>query len=283
MANRPQLTERNSVHSTFIFWYTKPWNLLAIFQTLAYSHSFIFFPLLNVATLVLVCKYGSFARKAFLSDGSGCGYSCDRSTRDRSRRRAIETWQEIYFFGNGREKLFFRKFDNRSSRHSSSYMGLDFHQAKDVWYLNGYGGIQFCWILGWLCTIRRKLAVIRTMDEWGLVYGIGRRRYLGWMEFLCANQFCTCDRITQANPWFQLTLGQTAATTALEAHYNTITADNITSIASYGFNHVRIPISFWAFINLTSDEPYVGGIQLAHLDRIAAACYNSGIYILLDL
>jgi len=89
-----------------------------------------------------------------------------------------------------------------------------------------------------------------------------------------------------ANVWDEWglseTLGATAATTALEAHYNTITADNISTIASYGFNHIRVPISFWAFIPLVS-EPYVGGIQLAHLDRIAQACYANNMYILLDL
>lgn len=81
---------------------------------------------------------------------------------------------------------------------------------------------------------------------------------------------------------FTQTLGTTAATNQLYAHWNTwITQDDFNEIASLGLNHVRIPIGYWA-VNPLAGDPYVQG-QLPILDQAITWARTAGLKVLLDL
>ncbi|RDW82730.1 putative glucan 1,3-beta-glucosidase-2 [Coleophoma cylindrospora] len=78
------------------------------------------------------------------------------------------------------------------------------------------------------------------------------------------------------------TLGPAAAQSVLEAHWNSwITEADFTEIASFGLNHVRIPIGYWA-LNPLPGDPYVQG-QLPILDRAIGWARSAGIKVMLDL
>jgi glucan 1,3-beta-glucosidase len=81
---------------------------------------------------------------------------------------------------------------------------------------------------------------------------------------------------------FTQALGKTAAQQQLEAHWNSwITEADFQEIASFGLNHVRIPIGYWA-LNPLDGDPYVQG-QLPILDQAVTWARSAGIKILLDL
>lgn len=78
------------------------------------------------------------------------------------------------------------------------------------------------------------------------------------------------------------TLGQAAAQSLLEAHWNSwITEDDFQEIASMGLNHVRIPLGYWA-LNPLSGDPYVQG-QLPILDQAIGWARSAGLKVMLDL
>ena len=89
------------------------------------------------------------------------------------------------------------------------------------------------------------------------------------------------------NAWDEWTFTEALgdnATNALEDHWSSwLTNDDIASIASAGFNHLRIPTGFWQWIPTEGDEPYVTTGQKAQLDRMVEAAYNNKLYVLLDL
>lgn len=77
-------------------------------------------------------------------------------------------------------------------------------------------------------------------------------------------------------------LGQTEASSRLTQHWNTwITENDFKTIAGWGFNHVRIPIGYWAFQPLSGD-PYVQG-QEAVLDQAIQWASNNGLKVWIDL
>ncbi len=81
---------------------------------------------------------------------------------------------------------------------------------------------------------------------------------------------------------FTQALGRTAAQQQLEVHWNSwITEADFLEIASYGLNHVRIPIGYWA-LNPLDGDPYVQG-QLPILDQAIGWARGAGLKVLLDL
>lgn len=77
-------------------------------------------------------------------------------------------------------------------------------------------------------------------------------------------------------------LGSSAAYDLLNAHWASwITEDDFAEIASYGLNHVRIPIGYWA-LNPLDGDPYVQG-QLPYLDSAIGWARTHGLKVLLDL
>ena len=75
------------------------------------------------------------------------------------------------------------------------------------------------------------------------------------------------------------------AQSVLEEHWNTwITDDDIRIIAESGFNTIRIPVGYWAFIDQPSGTPYVSmGGQLDQITRVLASAANYSLYAILDI
>ncbi|KAI1153177.1 glycoside hydrolase family 5 protein [Nemania diffusa] len=79
-------------------------------------------------------------------------------------------------------------------------------------------------------------------------------------------------------------LGQEAADAAFDTHWKSwVTQDDITEIASYGLNTIRIPVGFWIKEDLVlSDEYYPRG-GLKYLDRLVGWAGDAGLYVIIDL
>ncbi|KAH8679968.1 1,3-beta glucanase [Tricladium varicosporioides] len=81
---------------------------------------------------------------------------------------------------------------------------------------------------------------------------------------------------------FTATLGKAAAQNQLTQHWASwITEADFKEIASFGLNHVRIPIGYWA-LNPLAGDPYVQG-QLPFLDNAIKWARNAGLKVMLDL
>jgi len=81
---------------------------------------------------------------------------------------------------------------------------------------------------------------------------------------------------------FTQNLGKDAAQNRLNAHWSSwITQADFTEIASFGLNHVRIPVGYWALAPLPGD-PYVQG-QLPFLDQAIEWARAAGLKVMLDL
>jgi glucan 1,3-beta-glucosidase len=81
---------------------------------------------------------------------------------------------------------------------------------------------------------------------------------------------------------FTKALGKGTAQSQLNAHWGSwITEADFQEIASFGLNHVRIPIGYWAVAPVDGD-PYVQG-QLTYLDRAIGWARNAGLKVMLDL
>ncbi|KAI9047801.1 hypothetical protein LZ554_008510 [Drepanopeziza brunnea f. sp. 'monogermtubi'] len=77
-------------------------------------------------------------------------------------------------------------------------------------------------------------------------------------------------------------LGKTEAERRLNQHWATwVTEADFAEIASFGLNHVRIPIGYWA-LNPLAWDPYVQG-QLPYLDQAIGWARNHGLKVMLDL
>ncbi|KAL3230064.1 hypothetical protein RNJ44_01427 [Nakaseomyces bracarensis] len=78
-------------------------------------------------------------------------------------------------------------------------------------------------------------------------------------------------------------LGQDEARTRLEQHWSTFyTEQDFVNIKANGFNMVRIPIGYWAFVDMEND-PYVKGSQEYYLDQAIQWAANNGIKVWVDL
>lgn len=77
-------------------------------------------------------------------------------------------------------------------------------------------------------------------------------------------------------------LGKDEASRRLNQHWATwITQADFNEIASFGLNHVRIPIGYWA-VNPQPGDPYVQG-QLQYLDQAIGWARSAGLKVLIDL
>ncbi|GAA5827967.1 hypothetical protein JCM5353_002851 [Sporobolomyces roseus] len=79
-------------------------------------------------------------------------------------------------------------------------------------------------------------------------------------------------------------LGAKEAKKRLKAHWDSFyTEADIAEIASYGLNHVRIPIGYWAFDQVSRPgEPYVSG-QYPYLLKAIGWARKHGIKVMVDL
>jgi len=81
---------------------------------------------------------------------------------------------------------------------------------------------------------------------------------------------------------FTQNLGKELAQNRLNAHWSSwITRADFVEMASFGLNHVRIPVGYWALAPLAGD-PYVQG-QLPYLDQAIGWARSVGIKVMLDL
>ncbi|KAL7009614.1 hypothetical protein EMMF5_000522 [Cystobasidiomycetes sp. EMM_F5] len=71
----------------------------------------------------------------------------------------------------------------------------------------------------------------------------------------------------------------------LKQHWDSwITEADIKFIADHGFNHLRVPIGYWAFINQPSGTPYASmSGQLEQLTRILGLAAKYNLYVVVDL
>lgn len=81
---------------------------------------------------------------------------------------------------------------------------------------------------------------------------------------------------------FTKQLGKDSALKTLEKHWLTwYTEDDFKAIKKAGFNHVRIPIGYWAF-ELLDNDPYVQG-QVEYLDKAIEWARNNDLKVWVDL
>lgn len=79
-------------------------------------------------------------------------------------------------------------------------------------------------------------------------------------------------------------LGQDAADAAWATHWDTwITQDDITQIASYGLNTIRVPVGFWIREDLVNSGEYYPRGGLEYLDRLCGWASDAGLLIIMDL
>lgn len=77
-------------------------------------------------------------------------------------------------------------------------------------------------------------------------------------------------------------LGKEKSRKLLEKHWDTfIQESDFRQISDWGFNAVRIPIGYWAFLEVQG-EPYVQG-QIPYLDRAIRWAQKYGIQVMIDL
>lgn len=60
-----------------------------------------------------------------------------------------------------------------------------------------------------------------------------------------------------------------------------MTEADFKEIASFGLNHVRIPVGYWA-LNPVEGDPYVQG-QLPYLDQAIGWARGAGLRVMLDV
>ncbi|GAB7366603.1 hypothetical protein MBLNU230_g8588t1 [Neophaeotheca triangularis] len=78
-------------------------------------------------------------------------------------------------------------------------------------------------------------------------------------------------------------LGSDRAKTKLEEHYSTwVSEQDLKDIQDAGFDHVRIPFSYWA-ITTYDDDPYVAKVSWRYLLRAIEWCRKHGLRVNLDL
>lgn len=76
--------------------------------------------------------------------------------------------------------------------------------------------------------------------------------------------------------------GAEEAAKRLKSHWDTwITEDDFSTIASYGLNHVRIPIGYWA-LDTSKGEPYPQG-QYPYLFKAVEWSAKYGLKVIIDI
>ncbi|KAB8299057.1 hypothetical protein EYC80_001182 [Monilinia laxa] len=80
-------------------------------------------------------------------------------------------------------------------------------------------------------------------------------------------------------------LGQEKANAAFQNHWKTwITAEDISQMASYGLNTIRIPVGYWMMESLVyADSEHFPQGSFQYLESICDAAANAGFYIIIDM
>lgn len=80
-------------------------------------------------------------------------------------------------------------------------------------------------------------------------------------------------------------LGKDKALTELQNHWNTwVTESDLDTMQSAGFNTIRIPVGYWAFIPAADGEPYLAQSgQIEQMNKMLEWLYNRGMYASIDL
>ncbi|KAI1636331.1 glycoside hydrolase family 5 protein [Biscogniauxia mediterranea] len=79
-------------------------------------------------------------------------------------------------------------------------------------------------------------------------------------------------------------LGQQAADAAFDKHWNTwITQDDISEMARYGLNTIRVPVGFWIKEDLVYESEHYPRGGLKYLDRLVGWAADAGLYVIMDL
>ena len=101
--------------------------------------------------------------------------------------------------------------------------------------------------------------------------------------FLTPSIFDATNDPSVVDEWtYGLKYGSAGASSRLQNHWNTyITENDFATMKSYGLNHVRIPVGYWA-LNKNSSEPYATG-QLPYLDRAIGWAGKYGLKVIVDL
>lgn len=105
-------------------------------------------------------------------------------------------------------------------------------------------------------------------------------------DLRCHRQFTTsCNNTSVQDEWSWSQACGSQLKSVLSNHWNTwITDDDIRIIAASGFNHIRIPIGYWAFINQPAGTPYCSQCgQLDQLTRVLESANKYGLYAVIDL
>jgi len=65
---------------------------------------------------------------------------------------------------------------------------------------------------------------------------------------------------------------------------STVTEDDIEALRTLGFNTLRIPIGYWAFMPSIKGDVFAAQIgQLEQVDRVLGYAAKRGMYVMLDL
>lgn len=92
-----------------------------------------------------------------------------------------------------------------------------------------------------------------------------------------------------ADAWDEWTfienLGNEKALAALQDHWNTwVTEDDLDLMQSAGFNTIRIPVGYWAFVPAASGEPYLAQSgQTDQIQKMLGWLYDRKMYASIDM
>jgi len=98
-----------------------------------------------------------------------------------------------------------------------------------------------------------------------------------WNAMGCRDQLSEFDCV--------LKLGQSAANTAFQAHWNRwITQADIAEIKSLNLNTIRIPLGYWIYEDLVyADSEHFPQGAFQYLERVCKWAKDAGLYIIIDL
>jgi len=103
-----------------------------------------------------------------------------------------------------------------------------------------------------------------------------------WIKPSLFTQFSVEDNVK--DQWtFCEKLGKTECKKQLESHWNSwLTYQDLKELFDGGINHIRIPVGYWLFGDISSSEPWVTG-DLYYLERALKWCSEIGMHVILDL
>lgn len=151
---------------------------------------------------------------------------------------------------------------------------------------HGFLSISACFVLveAWLPS-DRNLFNLSASNAGGKIRGVNLGSTFviepwmalnSWSTMGCGDSLAEFDCVAK--------LGQQKANAAWETHWSQwITEADITAMANYGLNSIRIPLGYWMDESLvTSNETFPQG-GFKHLEQICAWASDQGLYIMLDM